>query len=227
MRIFLSLLTIILTACSPFEFTVSPASDEILTVNLSHELLWIQNLMHPCLATYPETALFIQSENKLFLEKNEIYISLGMSPNNGDLHAALLGQEEIYVIANTAIDNNSINLMSIRNSYLSLDPQFQAWTYASGNQSREIFNVVLLESISLSPHVKIVPDPLAMLDAISNSPNAIGYIPKSWISKAVQVIPLDNELKNPLRQPIIALTNGEPKRNSVLFLSCLHHELQQ
>ena len=226
MRIFLLLLTISLTACSPYEFAESPASKETFTVKLSHDLFWVQDSLNTCLPTYPEASLFIQDNNLENLKENEISIRLGMPSTNRELQATLLGKEEIYIITNEAIDNNSINIVSIRNSYLSLDPQFQAWAYPSGNQNREIFDSILLESKTISPQVKIAPNPEAMLEAVSNNPAAIGYIPNSWKEDTVQVIPIGNKLEDSLFQPILALTNGEPKGNSRLLLSCLHQELQ-
>ena len=226
MRKFLFLLIIILTACTPFEFAIPAPTAQALTVKLSPDLRWIQNSLNACASTYSEGALFIQSDNLDSLKSTEIFISLGLPPGLENLYAILLDHEEIILIMQKQIDINSIDLESIRNSYLSLDTHFQAWTYPSNNQSRQIFDNAILNNNALSPHVMLAPQPSAMLEAIMNSPRAIGYIPMSWKTDAVQIVPLGTELEDSLLQPVLALSNGEPTGASKLLLTCLQQALK-
>jgi hypothetical protein len=226
MRNFLFLIFIILTACSSFEFAMPAPTAEALTVKLSPDLRWIQNSLHSCASTYSEGALFVQADNLDSLQSTEIFISLGLPPGIENFHATLLGHEEIILIMQIPIDINSIDLESIRNAYLSLDTQFQAWAYPSNNQSRQIFDNAMLDNNALSPHVMIAPNPTAMLEAIMNNPRAIGYIPKSWKTDAVQVVSLGTELEDSLLQPVLALSNGEPTGVSKMLLNCLQQALK-
>jgi len=226
MRKFLFLLIIILTACTPFEFAMPAPTAQALTVKLSPDLRWIQNSLHTCALAYSEGALFIQSDNLDSLQSTEIFISLGLPPGMENLYATLLGHEDIILIMQAPIDIYSIDLVSIRNSYLSLDTQIQAWAYTSNNQSRQIFDNAILDNNALSPHVMLAPHPSAMLEAIMNSPRAIGYIPMSWKTDAVQIVPLDTKLEDSLLQPVLALSNGEPTGASKLLLTCLQQALK-
>jgi hypothetical protein len=60
-----------------------------------------------------------------------------------------------------------------------------------------------------------------MIEAVSNDPGAIGYLPRSWMKETVREMLLPVELMNSLRRPILALSAQAPIGPVLTLLNCL------
>lgn len=226
MRKSIFLLLCFLTACKPFAFSVPPPTAEPITVNLPPDLAWMQDSLHVCATAHPEAAVFIQAGNIGSLQGADITLSLGAPSDAEKIHATLLGQERIILIANPTIKINLLDVTAIRSIYRTYDPQWDAWAYPAGNLTQQIFSDVFLEGETLSSHVRLAPTPAAMLEAIVENANAIGYIPQAWLTDDVQTIALDAEIEDALAQPILGFTHGAPEGITRALLGCLQETLQ-
>ena len=76
----------------------------------------------------------------------------------------------------------------------------------------------------------LAPDSVAMLEAVAGDPNAIGYLPGSFLASGdetlvnkVKTIQLDEALETDLLQPILALTQNEPSGLMRELLICVQN----
>ena len=60
-----------------------------------------------------------------------------------------------------------------------------------------------------------------MLASIAQDPAAIGALPRAWFSEAVKPAEIDQDLRELLLQPVLALAEEEPQGIVREFLSCL------
>ena len=67
----------------------------------------------------------------------------------------------------------------------------------------------------------IAASPQAMLEAVNQTPGAIGFLPRSWISQGVAAIQLGPDLQKSTRKPLLALTKKEPEAGLQALLACL------
>jgi hypothetical protein len=74
----------------------------------------------------------------------------------------------------------------------------------------------------------LAPDPYAMLEAVSRDIDAIGYLPGSFLNtidattpNQVKIVQLESSIKAELHQPVIAITQSEPKDLLRNLLVCL------
>ena len=211
---------LLLAACTPFDYAPPPATPVAITVAYPPTLGWIETVLHDCAVQTPGMILLVEERVSPDLQGADVFLSPGPPSEGISGHATLLGQESLVVIAHPAIDPASIDITTIRNSYTSLEPLYQAWTYPQGYSLRQIFKSSLLEG-SYAPGVLLAPDPKAMLQAIQEDDNAIGFVPESSLSDNVQVVPLPNDVRARLDVTRLALTMGKPEGVTKRFLKCL------
>ena len=229
-RCFTLLALLLVSACGTFDYAPLPPTPEHISVIHTPAIGWIGNTLHQCAVDHPGIALTIDEwpDAALDLEAADVIIMLGTPTEDFESDATLLGWEQIAIIANPNIPASQLELPDLQNIYISLNPAYQAWTYPKANPLRSTFDEVVLNSTAPSPHVKIAPNPRAMLESIQTDSSAVGYIPQSWIAEGdILVIPTNDEIESALRQPIIALTDGVPAGVTRELLACLTNLISQ
>jgi hypothetical protein len=154
-------------------------------------------------------------------EVTDLIIKIGKPVDGVGSFAVQLDWEEIVMITNLDIDSGDITRGKIRELYTSSPPPLNIWTYPMGHEIRFIFDKFILENVEISPYGLIVSNPSEMLESIKSRPESIGYIPKSWVTDDVQIIPLDPSTQESLRQPVLALADQVPEGAGWNFISCL------
>ena len=97
-----------------------------------------------------------------------------------------------------------------------------------GEPTRHIFDLAVMQNQLTSTEAMLAPDPGAMLEAVSQDRYAIGYLPGSFLTAGepsftgkVKIIQLESSLEDLLRQPVVAITQGEPEGLLRSLLVCL------
>jgi ABC-type phosphate transport system substrate-binding protein len=103
----------------------------------------------------------------------------------------------------------------------------RVWSYPEGDDTRRAFDTAVLFGQRLTREAQLAPDPQAMLEAISSNTTAIGYLPERWVQNnpGVRSVSLNQKLAEALRQPVLALSEGEPVGNVRTLLLCLQSRL--
>lgn len=236
---FLSLASLLtLTACLPQQTTTPPASLQPLTVAFTPSLQPISIALNACVADFPQMALLVEEipAPSIQNQPSDLKLWLGDPPDQ-DWFATPLAWEQVVIIINpsnplTNISGGNLNDLFTgrikRWSELGGDEgEIVVWIYPRGDEIRQIFEANIMNGNQFTSQALLAPDPEAMLEAVAKDSDAIGFLPDAWITtqvKSIQVIP---DLSNRLRQPVLALTTGEPHGLVRSFLLCLQGQTGQ
>jgi hypothetical protein len=237
MRILVFLVSLGLVACSSVPVSSPPATPQAVTFVLTPALRPLTSTLHDCVAAQPGISLYLEERSVFSLNSagEEIYLRLGYLPEAG--YAVQLGWEQLAVIVNTANPVSSLSTDELHGLFGGQLERWevlggeggavQVWVYAAGEDIRQTFDAVVLGDNPVATYAMLAPDPQAMLEAVSDNPSAIGYLPESWLVAnplftQVQVVQLDPAIERSLRQPVLALASTQPSESTRSLLSCLY-----
>ncbi len=229
-RLLTLLILLLVSACGSYDYAPPPPTPEHLSIIHTPALGWMRELLHQCTVDHPEVALTVEERPATALELGaaEAVLKLGPPPEGLEGQVTLLGWEQIVIISDPNIAPSQLELPDLQQVYTSLAPAYQAWSYPENDELRVIFDEVVLTGKEISPHTKIAPNPRAMLASVEGDSNAVGYIPQSWLAEEnIQLIPIIKETGAALRQPILAITMGQPEGVTRTFLACLTDAISQ
>jgi hypothetical protein len=239
-RFMLVSLVLLLSACGTPELaTPLPTPESIRVVYPLALEPWADGIAgcangNPIVAVY-----YLQASNQNMNEiaANEIVLALGEPldlPSNGYL--SQVGRERIVVIVNQENETNRLSssqLLSIYSGELSRwgewnGKSIKVWVLPAMDPVRATFDQIVLSLTALTTHAMLAPHPAAMLEAVADEPEAIGYLPVSFLSSAdtnlltrVKTVQLDAGYSDKWEQPVIAITHGEPQGQMRELLVCL------
>lgn len=231
-------LILLLAACGTAESATPGPTPEAINLIFPPALQPWADKLGACAASNPLTAIYFLPSNvtKSIVSTNEIVLEIGApSKESSSRYLARVGWEEIVVIVNQDNELSQLTVSNLRSIYTGQTQAWkdgtglniQVWVPPSGDPIREIFDQAVLSGRSLTSEAMLAPDPEAMLEAIADNVNAIGYLPESYFPLAdptlamkVKTIPLV-ETVDGLRQPVIAVTQVEPQGFMRELLVCL------
>ncbi len=222
---FLVLLLGLLSACKPLVTSTPPPAPQPIRVASSATLHpWVE-ILHQCALEIPEMGLITEETSAANLEFSTADLTLwfGEPPQRISGYAALLGTDNIVIIAGSGVALRNLNNYSLRGFYTESESGYQVWSYPDGNELRNIFDHTVLGEMALSPSARLAPNPSAMMEAVAADPLAIGYVPKSWITEDVQIISIERDLQTAFEHPILSLSNTEPTGSLRTYLVCLQN----
>jgi hypothetical protein len=232
-------LVLFLSACgTPDVSTPAPTPSAIKVIYPAALQIWANKLIN-CASNDPLIALyFIQSDTlDTNLLENDIVLELGVSTQDiTDSNLFQVGWEQVVVIVNK--DNqlsrlSNDDLKSIFSGQVSKwenasNQPIQVWVMPEGDPTRTIFDNAVMRTQPLSSEAMLAPDPSAMLEAISADVDSIGYLPRSILNTSdsasankIKILQLESSLELELHQPVIAITENEPKGLLHNLLVCL------
>jgi ABC-type phosphate transport system substrate-binding protein len=102
------------------------------------------------------------------------------------------------------------------------------WTYPEGSELNDWLKEIFIGSSSFGRTQKLAPNPGAMLEAVSNDPAAIGYLPDAWLTvvdqqviNKIKVLEIENNEEEHLPLPVLAYLKEKPAGEVRDFLLCL------
>ena len=95
------------------------------------------------------------------------------------------------------------------------------WVYLQANGLQEILESVILQERGFGSHAWLALTQPPCWNRSPRTPAAIGALPRAWLSEAVKPAELDQDLKELLLPPVLALAKEEPQGIVREFLSCL------
>ncbi len=168
---------------------------------------------------------------------NDIVLQLGSPDLSGDgIYLSQVGWEQVVVVINSENPLSQLSKDELKSIFsgettsfdLSSGQPFQVWVLPEEEPTRFIFDQVVMQNQLTSMEAMLAPDPGAMLEAVSQNSNAIGYLPGSFLTSGepsftskLKVVQLESSLKDLLHQPVIAITQGEPEGLLRNLLVCL------
>jgi hypothetical protein len=228
-RLLYAVLTIFLVSCSTPEIRTPAPTPEPIQVIYSPSLSPWANKISTCASKNPLIALYYNPSPivDMNINLNSVVLQLGESSESVDNSSlSQIGWEQIAVISNQERDLSQLTRSDLQSIYSGITKSWdgdtgqpiQVWVFPVEQAVRKYFDQAVLQSYPITTEARLAPDPDAMLQAISNDPNAIGYIPESIISSSdpalvskVKILQVDKSLQDELHQPVIAITKNKPE----------------
>ncbi len=230
-RYFLLVLIVIVTACDHAPVASAPATQQVLTVALPASLEPIAAGLKSCAADQPGISLFIDDTNDETSSTSDFSITLG-EPATPSGFSASLAVEDLVVVINQANKLMALSIDGLRRIYAgqtlrweeisSHQGAIQAWDYPGSDPLHHVFDQAVLKGNPVTGMAYLAPDPSAMLESISSNSEAIGYLPRAWLSgNKVNLIKLETDATTSLRLPVLILAAHEPQGALRTFVACL------
>jgi ABC-type phosphate transport system substrate-binding protein len=142
-------------------------------------------------------------------------------------------QEEIGVVANPENPIEGIELIELKAIFsgqtgnwkeiAGVDSQISVWVYPPENEVQRFITTRLLESDAISSLAHLAPDPEAMIEAIAADPASIGFLPLSWRTSSVKILPIIDVDQTNTIMPVLVLADREPQGGEREFVACLQN----
>lgn len=228
---FIWLILLIQAACSTPPTSPPAPTPQVVTVSLPTALRPLNEVLNTCRVAHPELAIIVNEApaTALEVEPGKLVFWLGVPPTDTG-YSAPIATEEILVIINPANDIDELSAGEVRSLFTGRTTHWeeagistvevQVWVYPEGNEIRRIFDTAT-EGAIITTQARLAPSPAAMLEATSDDPAAIGYLPRAWLNTGVKSVSLDEETSAALRQPVLVLASSEPEGAGRTLLLCL------
>ncbi len=150
-----------------------------------------------------------------------------------------LADEEIVIIVNP---NNPLNELTIdqlvsiytgfSNTWGSVDPtqstelsgsEITVYHYSIDDDLEKIFRTTDGTTFITTLSAKSVISPTDVIDRVGTKPEAIGFIPKSWLVSSVKQVKIDKKITYPL----LMLTKNEPGGRLKQLMLCLQDQAKR
>jgi hypothetical protein len=237
-----SSLILLLAACGAPQVSILAPTPQAIYLSYPPALQPWADKLAGCASNNPLVALYINysTTSDAGIISSDIMLELDQTAHgNGSTYLSQVGREQIDVIVNRDNPVSQLSNDELRSIFsgqkttwndASTQP-IQDWVLPEGDPARVIFDQAVLQTLPLSSKAMLAPDPAAMLEAISNDVNSIGYIPASFLNSSgsvdpgeVQIVQLDNSMETAFDQPVVALTQGEPQGLLRSLLVCLESD---
>ncbi len=99
------------------------------------------------------------------------------------------------------------------------------WVLPAQDETQAFFETTLLGGDQIVKTAMIAPSPAAMLEAIAEDPQAIGFLPMRTLDSSVKSIEILNFSPRDLIMPILAVTKSEPAGLVRDWLLCVQERI--
>ena len=222
------ILIVILTACGG-QATTSIPPPEPVVIALTPDVAPLRLAVSTCAAQTPDAPILIE-ESYLGQVDADLFIRLG-EPDPLSPFIAQIAEEELLLIVHPANQSASLTLDEVADIFSGrmrrwseiggADSEIKVWVLLKVDETRQAIQQEVLHGGLVTPNAFLAPHPSAMLEVISNDPDAIGYLPKAWSTGEVSTIFLG------IKMPVLVVADEEPQGAARQLVACLQGELGQ
>lgn len=214
-------------ACSPLQTATPLPVMQTIKIAITPALRPLSQALQACAAEQTEVVLnVIETLAESLMQANaDLYFRLG-EPGQLPAFVAPIAWEEILVITHSSTDAGALDQMQLHALFSGFSgaddgADVQVWVPLDGDETRQAFEALILPDGLVSPFAKLAPDPAAMLSAIAADRDAVGYLPRAWVTEEVKTFDLG------IRLPVLVLAVDEPQGSALLMVSCLQGDTGQ
>lgn len=204
-RLFFALLVLALTACG-----TGGAESALQVVNVNattSAAMWLEELY----ACADEQSVILN----FTADAPQITLRLG-SLDGWAGPVFQVGTEEIVVAANLQNPLGNLTLEQAQMLFAGQgNPSTQVWGYASAEEPQRLFEQAVMNGRSVTSFARLAVSPLSMVEALSADPNAVGILPRRWMTEGLR------ELFVAATVPVLALTSSEPEGVVRELIACM------
>lgn len=233
------LITGLLAGCAVQQTSVPAITPQVLRVEISSTLEWLRPEMAECVQPSPGLRLSVQTIALPEQSLNQADLLLRWSDQPvTDGFAFELGEESLAIIVHRDNPLEAMDLSMVKDMYygqVTIWPgtdnatrdAIHQWVLPADSEAQGLFERVVISNSQVIRTAKIAPTPAAMLEAVMDDPQAIGFLPTRWLDSSVRSIELSNSPVDKLIMPILAVTAAEPTGLTRDWLLCVQERINQ
>lgn len=230
-------LVLLLAACqTPTPLAETADFPQAVVIQLTPALRNLTPILQTCAAEDPDLALFFEETPKMAIDltspaDGSIRLGLALGKPFQQSFSAKLAEVQIVVITHQTNPVEKLSASELRGLF---SGQVLSWSQVEGNdqavvpwlmtpadESRQLFESIILGDEKNSSQARLAADPAWMLAGVSIDPGAIGYLPDVWLNESVKTIELESALEDDFKLPLLAMASSEPEGAARRFLVCL------
>jgi hypothetical protein len=231
---------ITLASCAKADIATPAPTQEAINVFYPPTMQFWADSLANCASNDPHIALyffplFTPSE----VGGKDILLGLGQATqDDGDAFLSQVGWDQLVIVVNASNKTSHLSQEEIEQIFSGKVTEWmggqklpvKVWVFPSDDPNTKVFNKVLMGDLSLTSEAHLAPDAKAMIEAVSQNPGAIGFLPESILKssetslvEALKIISLPAAFNTEFHQPVIAITQTEPKGFLRQLLICLQN----
>jgi hypothetical protein len=200
---FLFLLSSFLIACAP----ATSLPSQIVDVYASPAAASFLDDLYDC-ADASSVTLYLTSDSP------DLSLRLGL-PDGWAGSAFQVAAEDILIVASLPSPLPALTLDSARTIFAGQNPSVQVWAYASDEETQRVFESAVMDGRSVTSFARLAVSPNHMVEALTSDFNAVGILPRRWMTGALR------ELYLAATVPVLALTPSEPEGVIRDLIACM------
>lgn len=226
---------VILTACGSSLTTQAQPTPVVFTIQHTPALNVLRDDMNACMNNLPGAGLVVDERSAPNLVPGESAAALRWDvQGEPPTFSAVIGQEELIVVAHPQNPRDSISLADLQSIYTGAlrewpeaDTSVAPYAYPAGDDVQLVFESVILSGASMPDRITYTaPDPAAVIEAVAADPLALGFVPRRWLSNGVKELAVEGIEPGRLIRPLVAFAESEPDGPARDWLLCLQERLQ-
>lgn len=230
------LISLPLAGCQPGVTPIPVPSPQVISLQVTPGLLSLQAYYEQCAVNQPNTGLVISTTATTALAPGNNLALRWWSSADPGIFVAIVGQEELVMIVSHQNPLQTIQINDLQAIYTGTKRtwpgnqptgEVQPWTYPDGEDTSEVFDHVILNGTAPRKYTYLAPDPSAMQEAVSANQNAIGYLPRRWLTDQVKEIQIQGLSFENLSKPILVMSQAEPSSIQTDWILCLEERMQE
>lgn len=240
-KMIVGMLFILLVSCTPAPKPAQPVPTPafIWRVQVDPEVGYLQPVFNLCAQQNPEVGILLVDKPSTSTVPLDFYFRWG-TPESSQGYAAILSSDPLAVIVHPSNPHESLSRDDLRSIYqnsltdwnslnptLSFSGQIEVWHYPPEQPIQRIFEQLLDIPLLRNPFAMLAPDPETMRQAISQNPNAIGFLPARWLDAYVKPLTLSDMPAEALDQPVLVISSNEPDSLQQSWLLCIQDVLER
>ncbi|RJP50554.1 MAG: hypothetical protein C4583_10460 [Anaerolineaceae bacterium] len=196
------LLSSFIFSCSP-----TPSPSQIVDVYASPAAAPFLDELYAC-ADSSSVTLNLTSDSP------DLSLHLGL-PDGWAGSAFQVAAEDILIVASLQSPLPSLSMDQMRTIFTGQNPSVQVWAYASEGETQRLFESAVMDGRSVTSFARLAVSPMHMVEALTSDPNAVGLLPRRWMTDGLR------ELFLVANVPILALTPYEPEGIARDLIACM------
>lgn len=237
------ILAFILTSCQPSSTRSIPTA-EVFYIHYSPSLSYMRESFASCISSIHTIAPYLieQFPDTTTLQSKDIIFSLGETDwKESGYFVTQIGYENIVFIINE-LNSESISTITMLQdvfsgskgkwfSSINTEEPISIWVYPDKSSLMKWLENNFIKGRNLLLELNIAPHPQAVLEAVSNDPDSIGFIPSSLLNYTdpqivdnIKVINLIDVEQEEMSLPILAYLAKKPEGGMRDLLLCLQEE---
>jgi len=234
------LVIFILTACTNAEIVPPAPTQAAIKVFYPPTMQFWADSLANCASNNPQIGLyFFPSYTPSDMTGQDIMLSLGLDAEATDnAYLSQVGWDQLVVIVNVSNPTSQLlkdEIEQIFSGEIStwMEDQtlaIQVWVLPNDDPNTLVFNNTFMAGHPLTSEAHLALDSAAMIEAISQNPGAIGFLPKTILNsgetsqtKDLKIVLLPASLNTELHLPVVTITQTEPKGFLRELLVCLQN----